>query len=231
MPERYFTQDVFKFLRELENNNERDWWEDNKDRYVTVVREPALEFINDFETHLKKLSPYFVADSRTVGGSLMRPYRDTRFSKDKTPYKTNVGIQFRHAAGKDVHAPGFYLHLESASSFAGVGLWRPDTPAARAIRQSIHDDPIAWRKAIAGKRFTDTWSLEAGEDERLKRLPKEFDPTHPFVEDLKRKSFVAGARLSQKQVTASGFDTDLAGMYQRASGFAGFLCSAVGLPY
>ena len=87
MGKRYFSGNVFEFLRELEANNEREWWEANKDRYIEVIREPALEFINDFGEQIKQISPHFVSDSRTVGGSLMRPYRDTRFSKDKTPYK------------------------------------------------------------------------------------------------------------------------------------------------
>ena len=122
MAKRHFKKDVFDFLNELESNNEKTWWENNKDRYIAVIREPALEFINDFEVSLKKISPHFVADSRTVGGSLMRPYRDVRFSKDKTPYKTNVGIQFRHEQGKDVHAPGFYVHIpEPVSPESGSG--------------------------------------------------------------------------------------------------------------
>jgi uncharacterized protein (TIGR02453 family) len=81
---------LFAFLRELEANNERTWWDANKDRYQTVVRDPALDFITDFGGRLENLSPHFVADARTTGGSLMRPFRDTRFSNDKTPYKGNA---------------------------------------------------------------------------------------------------------------------------------------------
>src|SRR5918992_6326144 len=107
-----FTPDLFAFLRELAANNDREWFAANKTRYVADVQEPALAFIEDVGVRLPEVSGHFVADARTVGGSLFRIYRDTRFSKDKTPYKTHVGIQLRHESGKDVHAPGFYLHLE-----------------------------------------------------------------------------------------------------------------------
>jgi uncharacterized protein (TIGR02453 family) len=231
MTKKYFTKGVFDFLNELESNNEKVWWEDNKDRYITTIREPALEFINDFDTRLKRISPHFVAASRTLGGSLMRPYRDVRFSNDKTPYKTNVGIQFRHEQGKDVHAPGFYLHIEPRACFAGAGLWKPDTQVARAIRQSIHDDPAGWKKAAKGKAFSDTWSIAPDDNEMLKRVPKELDDGHPFPDDLRLKSFIAGARLSQAQVTSKGFDAELAAMFTKASAFTRFLCNAVGVPF
>jgi len=228
---KYFTRETFRFLAELEHNNEKTWWDANKGRYIEVIREPALEFINDFEPHLARISSHFTADSRTVGGSLMRPYRDVRFSSDKTPYKTNVGIQFRHEAGKDVHAPGFYLHIEPGSCFAGAGMWHPEPSVAKEIRQAIHDDPAGWKKATRVKAFTDTWSITQDEDEYLKRLPKGFDADHPFADDLRMKSFIAGARLTQKQVTDAEFAGRLGKMFKNASDLTGFLCGAIGVPF
>ena len=231
MAKKYFTKGVFDFLNELESNNEKAWWTDNKDRYITTIREPALEFINDFDAHIKKISPHFTADSRTVGGSLMRPYRDVRFSKDKTPYKTHVGIQFRHERGKDIHAPGFYIHIEPRACFAGVGLWKPEAPVARAIRQSIHDDPAEWKKAAKGKAFSDIWSIAPEDSEMLKRIPKDLDDEHPYPDDLRMKSFIAGARLTQREVTSSTFAEAIATRFATANGLTGFLTEAVGLPY
>jgi uncharacterized protein (TIGR02453 family) len=231
MSKRHFTKSVFDFLAELAENNEKKWWDANKDRYIEVVREPALEFINDFGERLEKISPHFVADSRTVGGSLMRPYRDTRFSKDKTPYKTNVGIQFRHEMGGDIHAPGYYLHLEPRNSFAGVGLWHPETAVARSIRQAISDDPSGWKAAAKGKTFTDTWSITPDDDEMLARVPRELDQGHPYPDDLRMKSFIAGAKLSQSLVTSAGFDEQLASMFTRASRFTAFICDAISVPF
>lgn len=231
MGKRYFTPEVFRFLNELEANNERAWWEKNKERYIEEIREPALEFIADFGERLQEISPHFRSDAKTVGGSLMRPYRDMRFSKDKTPYKTNVGIQFRHEQGKDIHAPGFYLHLEPRACFAGVGLWHPETRVARQIRQAINDDPEGWKRAAKGRTFSDTWSLSQDEDEMLKRVPRELDADHPYTDDLRMKSFIAGSRLTQRQVTSSDFVPDLAGMFRKAGPFTGFLCSAIGVQF
>lgn len=228
---RYFTRGVFEFLRELEANNDKTWWDQNKDRYIEVIREPSLEFINDFGERISAISPHFRADSRTVGGSLMRPYRDVRFSKDKTPYKTNVGIQFRHDQGKDVHAPGFYLHLEPRASFAGAGLWRPEAKMARAIRQAIHDDPTAWKQAAKGAAFTSVWSVTQDEVEYLKRVPQDFDADHTYADDLRMKSFIAASRLTQAQVTSAGFSGELATMFGKAGPFTKFLCNAIGVPF
>ena len=112
----------------------------------TVVRDPALDFITDFGGRLQKLSPHFVADARTTGGSLMRPYRDTRFSNDKTPYKTNVGIQFRHEAGKDIHAPGLL------PPFGGGRLLRRRRALASRDRGRSHPSPGDQRRDPPGGR-------------------------------------------------------------------------------
>src|SRR5665811_1482075 len=104
-----------------------------RDSYEREVLEPALAFVHAFGPKLRKISPFFVASDDRVGGSLMRVYRDTRFAKDKTPYKTNVGIQFRHEQGRDVHAPGFYLHISPEECFFAVGCWHPDPDALGRI--------------------------------------------------------------------------------------------------
>lgn len=231
MRQSYFTSAVFKFLRELEENNDRPWFEANKERYIATIREPAKEFIADFEPRLTNISDHFIADTRTNGGSLMRPYRDTRFSKDKTPYKTNVGIQFRHEIGKDVHAPGFYLHLEPGACFAGVGMWRPEAKVSRKIRDAIFDDPDGWRKATKLKAFTGTWDLSVEDEDRLKRVPKEYGDDFVYADDVRMKSFIAGSRLTQKTVTSASFDDDLARLFAKASDLTRFLCRAVGLPF
>ncbi len=227
----YFTAGVFRFLHELEDNNNRPWFESNKDRYIKLIREPAKEFIADFAPRLTNISDHFVADTRTNGGSLMRPYRDTRFSKDKTPYKTNVGIQFRHELGKDVHAPGFYLHLEPGGCWAGVGLWNPEPKVAKKIRDRIFEEPDAWKDAARSTSFTDAWTISYDDESMLKRVPKEYGDDFEFPDDLRRKSFTAGARLTQKSVTSGSFDDDLAKLFKRASGYNAFLCEAVGLPF
>ena len=138
---RHFDTDLFEFLRELAENNNREWFLANKDRYRAAVQEPLLGFISDFAGRLHEISPNFIADPRSSGGSMFRIYRDVRFSKDKSPYKTHAAAQFRHRAGRDAHAPGFYLHLEPGSVFWGAGLWHPQRAVLYEIRNAIIDRP------------------------------------------------------------------------------------------
>jgi uncharacterized protein (TIGR02453 family) len=228
MATRYFTAGTFDFLRDLAENNSRAWFNDNKARYEASIKEPALDFIEDFATPLEKISKHFVADPSLQGGSLFRIHRDTRFSKDKTPYKTNTGLHFRHFMAKDAHAPGFYLHLEPGECFMGVGLWRPETSVAYAIRRHIDEHPADWKKATRSKRFTDVYSLQG---DSLTRPPKGFDEEHPLIEDLKRKDFIASARLTQKTVTSADFATVFEENCKRGVPLMKFLCDAVGVPF
>ena len=229
MSQRYFTPKLFSFMQDLADNNDRDWFKANQDRFEQDVREPALDFITDFSKPLESISKHFVADSRKVGGSLFRIQRDTRFSKDKTPYKTHVGIHFRHFATKeDVHAPGFYLHLEPGGSFAGLGLWRPSATDANEIRQKIADESARWRRAAHDKRFTETYSLEG---ESLVRPPKGFEGDHPLIEDIKRKDFLGSTQLAQQTVTSSGFFETYVDLCKAGAPFMKFLCEAVGVGF
>ncbi|MDH3422381.1 MAG: TIGR02453 family protein, partial [Gemmatimonadota bacterium] len=125
-----FTEDTYRFLKDLKKNNDRDWFDANKKRYEEHLKDPALRIIAAFAPELKKISPHFMATPR----SLFRIYRDVRFAKDKSPYKTHIGLHFRHDRSKDAHAPGFYLHVEPKQAFIGVGIWHPDGPALRSIR-------------------------------------------------------------------------------------------------
>jgi uncharacterized protein (TIGR02453 family) len=224
----YFTPATFAFLRDLSANNDREWFAANKNRYIEHVQEPALDFITAFAKPLAKVSPHFVADARVVGGSLFRIHRDTRFSKDKTPYKENTGVQFRHEAAKDAHAPGYYLHIQPGECFMGVGLWRPETPLAEAIRGRIVEDPEGWRKAAHGKKFSETFALGG---DSLVRTPRPYDPDHRFAADLRRKDFIASVRLSEKQITDGGFLNEFTGLCRTATPFMRFLCQAVGVPF
>ena len=225
---RYFTPKLFTFLNDLARNNTREWFKEHQDDYERYVREPALDFINDFAKPLERISPHFVADSRKVGGSLFRIQRDTRFSSDKTPYKENTGVQFRHARAKDVHAPGFYLNLQPGECYMGVGLWRPETKVAYVIRERIDEDQAGWKKASRGKRFTDVFTVTG---ESLTRPPRGYAADHPLIDDLKRKDFIASTRLSQKAVTSDGFIKVFENYCKRSAPFMKFLCEAVDVPF
>lgn len=222
---RSFGPELFRFLRDLKASNTREWFAEKKERYEDAVRGPALDFVADVAPHLERVSPHFVADPRPSGGSLFRIHRDTRFANDKSPYKTYVGIQFRHELGKDAHAPGFYLHLEPKAVFVGAGIWHPDQATLARIREAIADDPEAWR---AGTRLRERFKL-AGDS--LKRPPAGFDPAHLLIEDLKRKDFICVASLTEKDVCAVGFVESFTGMCRDASPLVRFLCSALEVPY
>jgi uncharacterized protein (TIGR02453 family) len=226
--ERYFTKETFAFLKYLDENNHREWFARNKTRYEETVKNPALRFILDFGPLLARVSKQFRADPRPVGGSLFRIYRDTRFSKDKSPYKTFTGIQFRHKTGKDAHAPGFYLHLEPRNVFAGVGIWHPDAVTLKRIRSYIVGDPSEWKRAINAKTFKNRFEL-AGES--LKRAPRGFDPDHALIDDIKRKDFVGITRLTQQTVTRPGFPEEFAKICRDGSSLVRYLCAAVGAEF
>ncbi len=219
---------AFKFLNDLKRNNNRDWFNANKDRFESDLREPALQFIRDFAPYLADISPYFCADDRKSGGSMFRIYRDTRFSKDKSPYKTYTGLQFRHEQGKDAHCPGYYLHLQPKEFFVGVGIWHPDGDTLRMIRAAIDAEPERWKKVSRAKAFTKVFNL-AGDS--LKRAPKGYEIDHPLIEDLRRKDFIAVAELTQKQVTSPGFVKDFAKYCKTGSPLVEFLCDAIGVPF
>ena len=112
MPNPYISGKLFNCLEALSENNNRIWFEENKNRFEDDVRTPLLSFIAAFEVHLKQLSPHFNAAAKKLGGSLFRIFRDVRFSYGKTPYKTIAGVYFRLERDKKAHAPGYHLHLD-----------------------------------------------------------------------------------------------------------------------
>jgi uncharacterized protein (TIGR02453 family) len=223
-----FQPTLIEFLEELADNNNRPWFQVNKCRYECDVLEPALGFIRAFQPRLKRISPFFLASDRRVGGSLMRIYRDTRFHKDGDPYKTNVGIQFRHEHGRDIHAPGFYVHIASEECFLAVGLWRPDPAALGLVRQAIVEWPDRWRRARDNRKFRERFYLDGNS---LKRPPRSFPADHPHVEDLKRTDFIAVEELKEQDVLSKGFMDHVAASFTSSRPFMRFLCDALRVPF
>jgi uncharacterized protein (TIGR02453 family) len=225
---RPFNKATFRFLAELETNNERPWFEANKARYEHAVVEPALAFIGAMAPRLERISKHFLAVPKRTGGSLMRIYRDTRFAYNKTPYKTNVGIQFRHELGRDVHTPGFYVHIEPDGCFLGAGIWRPEPDALRAIRTRIVEQTDLWQRVTNDRRFRTEFALTG---DRLERPPRGFSAASPHVEDLKRKDFTAISRLTQSDVLGRDFPELVAARLKVAAPLMAFLCGALRLSY
>ena len=226
---RGFPKDFFAFFRELKANNERAWFEANKLRFRENVQAPMSDFITALAPHLAKVSKEFIADPRPNGGSMFRIYRDVRFARDKRPYKEHAACQFRHRLGRDVHAPGFYVHIAPDEVFHGGGLWMPDADSLLKVRERIANKPTLWRKVVADKNFTTTFGGVEGE--QLSRPPRGFDQAHPFIEDIKRKSFVAGANATVKTAQSEAFVEEVSDGIQLVAPLIRFLCGALGVPF
>ena len=237
----HFSPATFKFLRQLAKNNDKDWFAAHKAEYEAAVKAPCLAFIADLAAPLAKISPQMLASPKPVGGSLFRIYRDTRFSSDKTPYKTHAGMSFFHAATKQVaraaganammgrlDAPGFYLHLEPGASFLGGGLWHPQPDTLKRIRANILSNPASWKKATRDPKFLKQFALGG---DRLQRPPAGYPADHELIEDLKRKDFVASSALSDEEVCAPGFLKEAVRRYALMAPMIDWLCTSLDLEF
>jgi len=218
---------LFDFLRKLKANNKREWFNVNKDRYIVDVRDPLLAFIAAFRPRLIEISPYLVADPKPTGGSMFRIYRDTRFSKNKEPYKIMASAFFFHQTGGK-EGPGLYLHLEPDSCFMGAGLYHPDPATRTKVTDAIAAKPDAWRAVTSGKEFRRRLSMGG---DSLAKMPKQYDPQHPFAEDLKRKDFIVVAPFSETQACARDFIERFNNFSRVAAPYLGFIIKATGLKW
>lgn len=222
-----FTPATMAFLHRLAQNNNRAWFQAHRTEFEDAVITPALDFIEAMAAPLGRISPHFLCIPKRVGGSLFRIYRDTRFAHDKRPYKTNVGIHFRHEADFDVHAPGYYFHLGVDECFLACGMWRPERGALNRIRATIVDQPEKWgsvRRAIGrAKHF-------AFRGERLKRLPPDVPApeNHPWKEDLKHKDFIVLREFDEGVLYDSQLLDFACTTYAAATPFMRFLCATQG---
>jgi len=223
-----FTEDTFSFLRLLSENNSRDWFAEHKEDYEKQVREPAFALIEAMAPQLAEISPHFVAKASKIGGSLMRVHRDVRFSKNKQPYKTHIGIQFRHEQGKDIHAPGFYLHIEANEVFLGAGIWHPDAVGLKGIRQHIDTFPDDWSSALQGEVFRKHFNLTG---DSLKRAPKGYPMDHPMIHDLKRKDFIAITYIAPELCLEEDFADIVVDYFKLTVPLMKELCRAIRVPF
>ncbi len=224
----YFTKDTFKFLKELENNNNRVWFNDNKQRYEDLVRTPSLKLIEDMSEVLPSLSPHFHARPKKVGGSLMRVYRDLRYAKDKTPYKINIGINFRHESAIDMHYPCYFLHIANYECYIGLGIWHPGSSTLKKIRSCLDENPRAWLSAKNDKKFSKSFELGGSS---LINNPRGYDKEHPLIEDLKRKDFIARQYLEKSIITSPDLLEIMIKELSKANPFMRYLCYAVDFPF
>ena len=224
-----FPKDFFAFFRELKLHNDRAWFEANKARFRDIVQAPMSQFIAAIAPNLRQISKHFVADPRPNGGSMFRIYRDVRFSKDKRPYKEHAACHFRHALAKDVHAPGFYVHFAPDEVVFGGGLWMPEGDALANVRTAIAGKPVAWRKVVNDKDFTARFGGVRGES--LTRPPRGFDPDHPLIEDIKRKSFYVMQDGNVALAQSPNLIGEVTAAFRAAAPLMRFLCSSLDVPF
>ena len=226
---RYFSDASFKFLRGLARHNEREWFQAHKADYDDNVRGPFQRLLTDLQPVLAEVSEHYRAEPKTVGGSLFRIQRDTRFANDKAPYKSWQGARLFHERGRQIEAPSFYLHLQPGNCFIASGLWHPESDTLRRIRHFILDNPGSWKAAAHAPKFRRRFDLD--EDEMLTRMPRGFPDDFEFAQDLRRKNFVALRAIDDEVMTGprllKALETDLNGL----APFTDYLCAALDLEF
>ena len=225
----YFTDASFKFLRGLARHNDRAWFLAHKADYDTHVRAPFQRLLADLEPALAEVSGQYRVDPRSVGGSLYRIQRDTRFANDKTPYKTWQGARLQHARCKQVESPLFYLHLQPGQCFIGAGLWHVEPAVQRKVRQFIVDNPGSWKAAAHGPAFRKRFHLD--DSEMLVRVPKGYPEDFPFLDDLRRRNFVAERTLDDSTMLGPRLRQVLAADLAALGPFVDYLCAALDLEF
>ena len=224
----YFTPESLQFLRDLAVNNSREWFIPRKAHYEELVRDPFLALIEAMQPALAKISPHYRSDTKPIGGSLFRLHRDARFSKDKSPYKPWAGARFFHERAKQTPAPSFYLHIAPGDCFIGGGIWHPEPPTQRKIREFILENPSSWVQATQSDVFKSHYALGG---DALVRPPRGFDATHPLINDIKRKDFVAVRPLSDAAVCDRGLIEEVAASFSRCAPLIDYLCAALDLEF
>lgn len=210
-------KELLKFLSNLKENNNREWFQENKERYQ-IARQNHEDFVNKiisgvsaFDSNVPLLKP---------SECVFRIYRDVRFSKNKQPYKTAFGAVFSRGGRKSKYA-GYYLHIEPGNSFAGGGIWRPESDVLKSIRYEIYNFPEEFIKIIENKEFAARFGEISGE--KLKNPPKDFPADFNYIELLKFKSFTVGQAFTDEQIMSKGFLLELMETFKTMKPFIGFL--------
>ncbi len=195
-----FPNEGLQFLRSLKRNNNREWFQEHKGIYEEHVKRPMTDLISALAEDFRVFAPEMVASPKA---SAYRIYRDTRFSRDKSPYKTHVAAVFPRAGLGKHEGAGFYLHIAPAELLIGGGLYMPFPEDLNAVRQAIADDAGTFLKIVRRPQFRKILGEVTGE--RLSRVPRGFPADHPAAEYLKHKQFLAARTLPASAATTASF--------------------------
>lgn len=214
---------TFDFLNKIKKNNNRDWFEKNKGLYIAAK--------DDVEKSVEAVLAGVRAFDKRIGADLtakkcmFRIYRDVRFSKDKRPYKTNLGASI-NPGGKSAIAPGYYIHIEPGKAFLAGGLWMPPAPELAKIRQEIDYNLAEFKKIVNDKNFKKTFGTIDQED-KLVTAPKGYPKDHEGIEFLKLKSFVVVAEINEKDVMSKNFAKSATTIFKTMLPLVNFLQRAI----
>ncbi len=200
---------ILKFLKQLANNNRKEWFDENRKTYEIAKGE--------FETILTSVIEKSILNDKLLMGleakkCMFRINKDVRFSKDKSPYKLNMGASI-NPGGKKSMIPGYYIHIEPGKSFLAGGTWQPMPEVLAAIRQEIDYNSKEFRKILAAKEFK-TYFKTLSDDDKLKTSPKGYEKTHPDIDLLQHKSFIVVHDLTDEQVMNKNFPSYAAKMFK-----------------
>jgi uncharacterized protein (TIGR02453 family) len=198
-----FSAEALRFLRRLRRNNRKDWFERNRAVYETAVRDPMRALVEEMDVRLARIAPELMGDPRR---SVFRIHRDVRFSRDKSPYKTNAACQFYHmdagrGAGRDADgaAAGLYFQVADGECFAAGGLWMPARPALNRVREAIDQDPEALDELVRAPAFRRRFR-ELTPEAVLSRMPRGYAESHPAAGWLRYQSFTASRDMPEREV-------------------------------
>ena len=213
---------TFKFLKDLKKNNNKPWFDAHKKEYE-AAKEDFENLVTGILAGLGKTEPAF--KELKAKDCIFRIYRDVRFSKDKTPYKSHFGASFSKG-GKKHLAGGYYLHAEPGSIFIGGGMWMPEADALKKIRQEIDYNLKDFRKIVNAAAFKKTFGA-LSEEEKLKTTPKGYTDDNPAIEYLKLKSFVATSKMDDKELSDKNAAANCVKVFNTMKPLIDFLNAAV----
>jgi uncharacterized protein (TIGR02453 family) len=195
-----FPKEGLQFLRLLKRNNNREWFQRHKGIYESHVKAPMHNLIEALGRDFQTFAPEFVASPKV---SAYRIHRDTRFAKDKSPYKTHIAASFPHAALGKHEGAGLYLHISSSEMFIGGGLYMPLPEDLQVLRSHIAENPRGFERIVRGAAFRRMFGSIHGE--QLTRVPRGFPADHPAADYLKYKQFLASRTLQPEIATSPEF--------------------------
>jgi len=226
-----FTAETLRFFKQLAAHNNKEWFEAHRDDYENNVREPMRDLVEELDDRFARFAPEIDGDPKR---SMFRINRDIRFSKDKSPYKTNAGCWFHHrSASRKVGSEaaegsaGFYFHLQPGKSFIGAGVWMPPRPQLNKLRSAIAEKPEGFVRMVQSlpKRFGGV-----SDESALKRMPRGYSEDHPAAKWLKYQSFTSGRSLTDAQVTSAKLPALLEREYEAMLPLVRWVNGAFGLP-